>query len=153
MAANGQDDEGLGFFNQLWGRLNLELSEPPQPISERLLNEAALPSTRLGRVSLELRVVVEIEDNDYRDLTEEEWRRVVLRAPIIRLRGLDESVVKHRAPDGASFTVRDLVAVIVETERQTRANTEWFGGIDVHHVYFDGITLDDAGVWSIGWSS
>ena len=108
----GKTTKAWAFFNQLWGRLNLKLSEPPQPISERLLNEAALPSTRLGRVSLEVRVVVEIEDNDYRDLTEEEWRRVVLRVPIIRLRWLDESAVKHRAPDGASFTVRDLVAAI-----------------------------------------
>jgi hypothetical protein len=138
MAADEQDDERLGFFNQLWGRLNLELSEPPQPISERLLNEAAPPSARIGRVSLELRVVVDIEDNAYRDLTEEEWRRMVLPVPVIRLRGLGEIVVRHRAPDGASFTVRDVVVAIVETERQTRASTEWFGGIDVHHVYLSG---------------
>src|SRR5262249_44443192 len=77
----------------------------------------------------------------------------VLRAPVILLCGLDERVVEHRAPDGGAFTVRDLAAAIAETERQTRGGTNWFGGIDVHHVYFEGLMLDDDGVWTIGWGS
>jgi hypothetical protein len=153
MPAVEYDDEALRFFNKLSGRLDVRLSEATQPISEGLLNRAAPPAAQIEGVSLSLRVFEDIEADDFRDLTEEEWNRVVLRAPVILLCGLDERVVEHRAPDGVAFTVRDLAAAIAETERQTRGATNWFGGVDVHHVYFEGLMLDDDGVWTIGWGS
>lgn len=153
MAAVENDHEGLLFFNQLSGRLHIRLSEPTKPIAEKLLNQAAPPSAQIEEISLSLQVVEDIEEDDIRDLTDEEWTRVVLRAPVIRLRGMDERVVEHRAPDGKAFTVRDLTAAIAETERQTRGATNWFGGVDVHHVYFCGLQREDDEVWSIGWGS
>jgi len=151
MAGVGIEDEALHFFNRLSGRLVIGLSEPPQPMSERLINLVARPTSQLENVSLVMKVF--LKDSGFRELTEAEWERVVLRSPAIRMRGETEGVVEHRAPDGTAFTVRDLTAAIVETERQTRAGSEWFGGIDVHHVFFEGIHLGDDGVWSIGWGS
>jgi hypothetical protein len=29
----------------------------------------------------------------------------------------------------------------------------WLGGVDVHHVFFEGIKLGDDGVWGTGWGS
>jgi hypothetical protein len=145
------DDEGLRFFNALSGRLDIALSEPAQPISKGLQNLAASPSARVERVSLTMRV---LEDKELRNLTDEEWARVVLRTPVIRMSGNDgKRVVGHGAPNGATFTVRDLAAAIAETETQTRGETKWFGGIDVHHIYFEGLTLDKDGVWFIVWGS
>ena len=34
-----------------------------------------------------------------------------------------------------------------------QGNSEWFGGVDVHHVFFEGIHLADDGVWDIYWGS
>jgi hypothetical protein len=145
------DDEALRFFNGLSGRLKIELSEPPQPVAPQLLNLVAPPTSRLQSVSLVMRV---LEGGDFRELTDSEWKRVVLRSPVIRMRGEDEEhMVEHRAADGVAFTVRDLAAAVAETERQTRGHTEWFGGIDVHHVFFEGITLEDDGVWCTSWGS
>jgi len=60
-------------------------------------------------------------------------------------------VVVHRAPSAGAFTVRDLLAAVEETERRTRAQSEWFGGVDIHHCFFQGIEVDDQGVWRISW--
>jgi hypothetical protein len=151
MPGVGIDDEALHFFNRLSGRLIIGLSEPPQPMSERLINLVARPTSQLENVSLVMQVF--LQDSGFRELTEAEWERVVLRSPAIRMRGETEAVVEHTAPDGTAFTVRDLTAAIVETERRTRGGSEWFGGIDVHHIFFEGIYLADDGVWSIGWGS
>jgi len=35
----------------------------------------------------------------------------------------------------------------------TRDSSKWFGGIDVHHVFFEGIHLDEDDVWAIHWGS
>jgi hypothetical protein len=56
------------------------------------------------------------------------------------------------APDGATFTIRDLAAAIAKTERESRERGEWLGGIDVHHIFFEGLSFDDD-VWTISWGS
>ena len=152
MAEVDHDDEGLSFFNKLSGRLAIKLSEEPKPISEGMLNLAAPPTARLVSVSLHMKVWIP-ERAEFRELTELEWTRVVLRSPVIRMGGDAGRAIEHRAPDGAAFTVCDLTAAIAETERQTRGETDWFGGIDVHHAFFEGIEPDDDGVWWISWGS
>jgi len=145
------DEEALEFFNGLSGQLAVELTEPAHSISENLPGNLVAPTgARVKQVSLELRV---FEEDDFRDLSEEEWSRVVIRAPSVRMRGESEVVVEHPAPDGNAFTVRDLGEAVAKTERQGRDESEWFGGVDVHHVFFEGISLEDDGVWSICWGS
>jgi hypothetical protein len=154
MAEVDHEDEGLRFFNKLSGSLAIKLSEELKPISEGMLNLVAPPTARLVSVSLHMQVWIH-ERGESRELTELEWMRVVLRSPVVRIGGENQKrVVEHRAPDGAAFTVRDLTEAIAETERQTRGETEWLGGgIDVHHIYFEGIELDDDGVWWVRWGS
>jgi hypothetical protein len=155
------DQKTLHFFNKLAGRLDIRLSEPAVPIAPGWLNLKAPPSARIEDVCLIMQVRDEVEDDtacdvwpEPRDLTEEEWSRVALRAPSIRMRGEnDDEVVEHRAPDGHTFTIRDLAAAVAETERRTRGGTSWEGGIDVHHIYFEGIELEEDGVWFIQWGS
>lgn len=145
------DDVGLEFFNRLSGELEIELTEAPERIAD-LANLAAPPTARLVSVALRLEV---FEDDDFRPLTADELGRVVLRTPRIRMRSyqLEKVVVEHEAPAGARFTVADLGAAVEATERRTRGDTEWFGGIDVHHIFFEGIELGDDGVWMIWWGS
>src|SRR5262249_9943697 len=120
MGSSDFDADALRFFNDLSGTLDIRLSEPAQPISPGMLNLAASPTARIESVSFAMRVFVDLETDEFRELTESEWSRVVLRSPVIRMCGEDGEAVEHRAPDGTAFTVRDLAAAIAETERQTR---------------------------------
>jgi|HubBroStandDraft_6_1064221.scaffolds.fasta_scaffold107815_2 hypothetical protein len=143
------DDDGLELFNGLSGRLKIKLTEAAQAMSEHVVNQVAPASARLASVAFDMKV---FEDGKFRPLTDDEWRTVVIREPTIRMRGEGETISEHRAPDGAAFTVRDLADAIAKTEHAGRGSSEWFGGIDVHHVFFEGIEEDD-GVWSISWGS
>jgi hypothetical protein len=147
------DQAGLDFFNALSGHLDVVLTEPAKPLSEHILNLQASPTAKIARISLRLSVYQPDEAEKFRDLTDDEWQRVVLRAPRIRLRGETDKVVEHAAPPSGAFTVRDLATAIAETERQGRGDTNWLGGIDVHHVFFEGIDEDADGVWAIRWGS
>ena len=69
----------------------------------------------------------------------------------INLRGEAGQVVPHTASNGSFFTVRELLQAIEETERLTRAESQWLGGID--HVLFEGIYPEVEGVWRICWGS
>ena len=56
--------------------------------------------------------------------------------------------------DKGFFTVAEVVAHIVEFERIDRPKTEWFGGIDCSHVFFEGIRLNsDGDAYRILWGS
>jgi hypothetical protein len=146
------DEDGLAFFNSLSGRLDIQLTESPSPITDSLYNLAAPPTARIASVELRLDAFEE-DKGDFRPLTEDEWNRVAFRDSTIQLRGAGERVVEHRASNGRWFSTRELAKAIEETERQTRGYSNWFGGIDVHHVFFQGIELGDDGVWSTSWGS
>lgn len=144
-------NDALSFFNKLSGELHIRLDEQPVPASPKLANLVALPTARITGVSMTFEVS---ENGTFRPLTEAESARVVIAEPRIRMcEYLEEQVVEHVAPNGISFTVADLCAAVTETARVSRASSEWFGGIDVHHVYFEGLRHDDDGVWAIVWGS
>jgi hypothetical protein len=143
------DDSALAFFKKLSGVLRIQLSEPTERITEALENQKATPTAVI--VSLRLEATV-YENDDFRELTEEELSRVVFEEPAIVLRGFGRAI-SHSAPNGVHFTVRDMLAAVEETERQTRGESEWFEGVDVHHVFFEGIHLGEDGVWEIHWGS
>jgi hypothetical protein len=44
-------------------------------------------------------------------------------------------------------------ALARKTERQTRADSDWLDGVDVHHVYFEGLSGGTGGIWEINWGS
>ena len=144
------EEEALEFFNRLSGRLRVELTEPATHVSEGLLNVAAPPTARVVSLTIEWSV---FEGDDFRAVSENEWSAVALVAPNLQMRGEGDAIVEHVAPDGKAFTVRDLATAVEETERRGRGETAWLGGVDVHHVYFEGVELDGRGVWNIAWGS
>ena len=79
----------------------------------------------------------------------------VIEAPAIRMVSdcAEDIVVEHSAPNGRHFSVRDMIAAAEETDRQARPTSEWFEGIDVHHVYLEGIHLEEDGLWVISYGS
>ena len=144
--------DGVEFLGALSGRLEIELTEPPVAIAPPLLNMKALESASIKT----LKLVAEVfENGDFRALTEEELALVVVQAPTIRMVSdcAEDVVVEHAAPNGHLFTVRDMLVAAEETERQARSRSEWFGGIDVHHTYLEGIHQEDDGLWVIQYGS
>jgi hypothetical protein len=123
-------------------------------VNEKLMNLIAPPAAHLQSLKLEMEVFLR-EQQEFRPLTEAEWNVVVIHGATIRVRNprSKAGAVELGAPNGETFTVRDLAAAIEETERRSRATVDWFGGIDVHHRFFEGIHLDDDGVWVTHWGS
>ena len=85
-------------------------------------------------------------------------------------RWLDEVVYTHRVfvlcdgrnvPDNImtfnqekNFTRRDIITSVLDYERKYRPTTEWFGGIDCHHIFFEGLCeVRTGGMYSINWGS
>ena len=128
--------------------LELDLSEPVRTGPAFFVRQAAESATIQS-----LKLVATAYDADgLRELTEAERNRVAYNARRLRLRGPTETVVDHHAPKGSHFTLRELLNAVEETERQTRGHGG--GGVDVHHVYFEGIESVRGGdVWQIVWGS
>lgn len=139
----------LKFFNGLSGTLAIELTEPTENIAANLANQRATATAAISEVTFTPKV---FENGNFRDLTVDEFDRVVLELPVLNLRGFGDPV-EHRAPNGKWFTVGDLAAAIAETERSTRRQSQWYGGVDVHHIFFEGIHERDDGDWEIYWGS
>lgn len=146
--------KALDFFNGLSATLEIQLTEPASQIAENLANLKASPQAEIAHLSLEAKVFNE-EDESFRALTPEELSIVILPISRIQLKGESGDIVEHKAPNGKDFTIKDLIKAVEETERKTRGDSEWFGGIDVHHVFFEGIYQDedDKDVWEIWWGS
>lgn len=141
----------LEFFNKLSCILEIELSVPTEPIGN-LSNVRATPESEIK--SLMLAATVYNRDLEtFRELTVDELQSVAFHKPQIVLRGESGGVTMHEAPNGECFTVQDLLNAVAETERQTRGKSTWFGGVDVHHIFFEGIHEADDGVWEIHWGS
>lgn len=146
-------ESNLAFFNDLAGRLEFDLSEPPQAVDDMAV-QLATPDARLRNLRLDLKVFVE-DLGDERELTAEEWERPVLGQAQVSLRSLSGDLLSHSAPNGEFFTVRELMLAIEETERRTREKSDWFGGLDLHHCFFEGIYPDEEvpEAWEIYWGS
>lgn len=139
------------FFNGLSGNLEIELSESSKPIGG-LANQAAPDSAEIVSMRLNARVYDDAADN-FRAITAEEYEAVAHARSQIQLQGESGETVTHNAPNGRFFTVRELLDAVVATERQTRGSSEWFDGVDIHHVWFEGISPLENGVWEISWGS
>ena len=142
----------LADFNKLSLILKIELTEPTTKIG-KLENQKASPTAKIKSVHLDASVIEHGEKITFRKLTAAELAQVIVTEKTLRIRGLADIVVTHRAPNGVSFTVKDLIAAIEKTELETRGSTKWAGGIDVHHHFFEGLVRRSDGTWETHWGS
>lgn len=90
------------------------------------------------------------DQGDFRILTPEELDLVVLPEASTRFRSeRTKQVVEHFAPNGAHFTVRDLLKAIEDTER--RASLPSPEEQPSGPVYFEGIVPLEPGLWELRW--
>ncbi|KAJ3048900.1 hypothetical protein HK097_010108 [Rhizophlyctis rosea] len=90
-----------------------------------------------------------------RSPTSEEWDSVALDAPEITFRSEAEGEPKKtfRAANGKWFSVRELVGVVEKWEQEDRVRSDWFGGVDAHHIFFEGVEIGDDGFAFVAWGS
>lgn len=142
---------GIEFFNEISGQLEIGLTKPPERIAN-LANLRAPAGAKIKTLTLKAEMFDEAAD-EARALTAKELSRIVISRPTVQLKGKADIVVTHAAPNGKFFTVADILNAIELTERQTRDKTEWFGGVDVHHIFLEGLHDAGGGVWEIQWGS
>jgi hypothetical protein len=143
------------------GTLCIEFNQKAarKKMSANLYNEMVDPKATIKSVSLDLQIYEpENDEEPFREATQEEWDEVVFEQPSIRIIGLADEAIEHQAANGKNFSARELIRAIEETERQTRGQTEWFGGIDCHHIFFEGLSfveVDEQGIetWRVYWGS
>ena len=66
----------------------------------------------------------------------------------------DETKIRTLFHNDNGFTARRMLANVLEFENESRQHTNWFGGIDAHHIFFEGLHWspeDDA--YIIFWGS
>lgn len=142
------DHPELEFFDRLDGILRIELTEAPVQTAPHMLNMKAPGTAELRSIRFEVHVRV---GDGNRELTQAELDSIAFDAPQIQMRGDTGEIVANDAPNGRHFTVRDLVRAVEETELRTRGASEWLGGIDVHHIFFEGVLPEADGTWSLCW--
>lgn len=146
--------ENLEFLNGLSGVLSVHLTEETFDHGS-LLNQLAEPTAQVLAVELRVTVWTPIdteENDDFRQLTAEEWNLPVFAGATIRMCGDAKIPILAESSNGTYFTVRDILRGVAVVELETRGKTEWFGGVDIHHTFFEGIYLKDD-VWHICWGS
>ena len=50
-------------------------------------------------------------------------------------------------------TGEEMADIVVEFEKEDRPKTEWFGGIDAHHIFFEGMHKNKDNSYTIHWGS
>ena len=124
------------FNEKFTGHLQIKLSKAAVPVSQRVMNGKAIPSAKI--ISLKLNVEIFDEDK-FRKATQEELDEIIFDIAKITIRSLESLSTEHMAPNSKNFTVKDFFAAIEEHERVIRPKINWFGGVDIHHVCFEGI--------------
>jgi hypothetical protein len=141
----------LEFFNTIGGVLQIELSKEPESMENLPGNLVSPKDSKLVTVKLVPEIFIE-KTEKFRPLTDSELKSIAFNKPKIKLTSLSNEVVEHDAPNNKYFTVLDLLKAVESTEQKTRGNTDWFGGVDVHHIFFEGIYCEN-GKRMIYWGS
>lgn len=148
--------KAFDFLNHLSGILNISLTKKPVRIGN-LLNVRAESDAKIKNAKLECKVFC---DDSFRNLSTEEEKMIVFEdAKEISIIGesvfaedLEKFTVAHKKKSG-KWSVRDVLKAIEKTEKKTRVHTDWFGGIDVHHIYFEGLRKINDNSFVSSWGS
>ena len=124
--------------------------------NEQFLNQFVKPDTELKSVSIpNIRKFV---DDEIVDLTVDELSEVCYEGKEITL--VEEKSEFHegfsktfRNEDG--FTVRQMFDNVEDFEMEARPLSNWFDGIDAHHIFFEGFNKIDGtdNHYTICWGS
>ena len=159
--------EDMDYFNELCWTLDIttekkKVNKPPSPYDLYHVPDMGDHVYDIEIVSIEASEISFSDDatDSLIDLSQEQLDKQIFPSPITLSQVLcgydydntDKLIREYHDPSGW-FTVDTLVNAIVEFEREARPRTRWFGGIDLHHIYFEGLTLQSDGSYEIEWGS
>jgi hypothetical protein len=148
------------FFQKMQFTLDIKVSDTYSPANS--YNRMSAPDAQLQSVSY-LPVNPPSRGDDEEDengllpeATEDELMSLAYARPSITFSSGHAQLKKtYQAPSGGGqyFTVQDLIKIICEFEAEDRLLYDWFGGIDVHHIFFEGAHQQPDGSWKLWWGS
>jgi len=119
--------------------------------SFHLMNDFAKPGAQIVSITWDSCHYTWDEDNEcIENVSEEELDRIVYDGQQMTFE-TGRYQKTYTNPNG--FTLRHVMDLVLDFERESRSRTQWFGGVDVHHIFFEGITQNDRGNFEIGWGS
>ena len=124
---------------------------------EGLLNKFVEPGIKIKSISIDN--IEKFLDDEIVKVTEKELDTICYKGKEITL--IEQKSDYHKGymesfhTKNKGFTVKDMFNIIVEFEKKARPLSIWFGGIDAHHVYFEGLTQvsDKKNTFTICWGS
>ena len=137
-------------IDKLSSTLNITMDRPPKPQQGLLLNKFEEENSKV--VSAKMTHPEVFVDGDLRPLTEEEMELPALRKQTFTIVDKTTSMT-FNAENGKCISVRDLFKAIGQFETVARAKSDWFGGVDTHHVYFEGMYKVGKDQYTIFWGS
>tara|TARA_B100000678_G_C17809334_1_gene342310 strand:+ start:56 stop:490 length:435 start_codon:yes stop_codon:yes gene_type:complete len=124
--------------------------------NEQFLNQFAKPDAKLKSVSIPC--IRKFVDDEIEDLTADELNEICYEGSEITFvveesefhKGFSKTFINE-----VGFTVRQMFDNVVDFEIKARPLSNWFGGIDCHHIYFDGFNKIDGtdNHYTIYWGS
>lgn len=132
--------------------LDIKTSMPSEPIGN-MLNEMVPSDASILAISIPTPSVM--DGSEYRNMTETELHEILFTTPSIRITTATPSVKTFTAdaPNGKWFSVADTLGAIADVETKVRPLMTWFGGVDCHHVYFEGEGDREKGDILLHWGS
>ena len=127
-------------------------------IAPNLLNTRALPDAQVTSITW-AQNPHKFVDDDLVEMTTEDLESVGLNLPTIQLgtdvfKSKDEpKEMTFHAKNGIHFTVAEVFDCVLETENVFRLKSKWFGGVDQHHVFFEGLIHKGGNVFQSRWGS
>lgn len=145
MASISQPRELLNNFSTIL-RIEIETYQK----HEKLLNKFVNPNEKIKNIYLT--PISVYTNNKFRNATPEELATIVYPFNEITIRsfGISNTIIS-KSDEG--FTVGELFYNIIELEKIARPQSDWFDGIDAHHVYFEGLHRCSDGSYEIFWGS
>ena len=70
-----------------------------------------------------------------------------------KFKKVNETKITYTARNGRWFSCKELMDIIIKFDLEDRPKSLWFGGIDAHHIYFDGLQMNVDGSYRIQWGS
>jgi hypothetical protein len=78
------------------------------------------------------------DDDDIHVCTEEELNSVGYNGKIFNYENVEYTT------ENDFFTVKEIFDIILLREPEIRSKTNWFGGIDVHHIFYEGLHFSES---------
>lgn len=134
--------------------LSIDLDIPPAPTSAFLMNLQANPTAKLLDIKAYHIARWNNELEEHIEYSEEQLNTLVLynKKKIEFIDSLSNTRKTYKFPTDR-VTIRQLVDAIVDFEKISRPKYKWSGGIDCHHIFYEGIHLTEDGAYSIYWGS